>query len=88
MVFLYIVNDGCTALYYACEYQYHARYLYFDPDFHLVMKLRLNSAKLINMCKIVLFPATFMQSEKGSGHTCIVSMSLRNDQIPVIPFAL
>ena len=33
-----IANDGCTALYFACTYQYHGQCLYFDPHFCMVLK--------------------------------------------------
>ena len=33
-----IANDGCTALYCACTYQYRTRYLYFDLQFLLGSK--------------------------------------------------
>ena len=33
-----IANDGCTALYFACTYQYHGQCLYFDPHFCMALK--------------------------------------------------
>ena len=38
VVCMNIANDSCTALYYACVYQYHARCLYFDLHFLLAPK--------------------------------------------------